>query len=660
MPRHTQDVNAEDDNTDDSPADPIGQPLAAHCPDVHTDGPAQDVSPRSAAFTGVTQSQTCHATSRGFDADPAYPPESYTDCQTWLLDHRHSDTFIPARQMVDPQTHAAHCARIYDIVRATGVPNFIGAKVPLLHGFNISRWRHYLVDYTDDPVLCDMLDYGWPVNYTAPWFPSTCYNNHQSAIAFPDCVRNYIISEQDKGTLVGPFPFPPFSPLFQTSPLMSRPKKHSANRRIIVDFSWPPGQSVNSGIPKDTYLGAPYKLRLPTVDDLVSLILKHGSGCYLWSTDLARAYCQLRSCPLDWPLLGITWNGQYYMDTSIGFGLRWGAMCCTRMTSGIRYIMSEHGYDSLNFIDDFAGAAQTLTSAHSAFTFMHGLLSDLGVEENTEKASPPATSMVWIGVEFDTLAMEIRMPADKIADTSDILHEWSHKASATKSQIRSILGKLFHIGQTCKPARLFISRMLETLRAAPEVGLVQLNDCFKRDINWFLTFLPRYNGIHIIQSSRDTQHIEVDSCLTGCGGLYREGRTYFHTMFPPCVLLRNHCINHLEMLTVVVAMKLWSKFWANKRVMVSCDNAAAVSVLTHGRSTDAYLLSCAREIWLLTAQHDIELAVQHKAGYTNTDADALSRQHLSTTFDVTIQDINGQGFTRDHVDPHQFNLTNDL
>ncbi len=114
------------------------------------------------------------------------------------------------------------------------------------------------------------------------------------------------------------------------------------------------------------------------------------------------------------------------------------------------------------------------------------------------------------------------------------------------------------------------------------------------------------------------------------------------------------------MLTVVVAMKLWSKFWANKRVMVSCDNAAAVSVLTHGRSTDAYLLSCAREIWLLTAQHDIELAVQHKAGYTNTDADALSRQHLSTTFDVTIQDINGQGFTRDHVDPHQFNLTNDL
>ncbi len=170
MPHHTQDVNAEDDSTDDSPDDPIGQPLAAHCPDVYTDGQAQDVSPRSEAVTGVTQSQTCHATSSGFDADPAYPPESYTDCQTWLLDHWHSDTFIPARQMVDPQTHAAHYARIYDIVQSTGIPNFIGAKIPLLHGFNISHWRPYLVDYTDDPVLCDMLDYGWPVNYTAPWW----------------------------------------------------------------------------------------------------------------------------------------------------------------------------------------------------------------------------------------------------------------------------------------------------------------------------------------------------------------------------------------------------------------------------------------------------------------------------------------------------------
>ncbi len=137
MPHHTQDVTAEDENTDDSPADLIGQSLAAHCPDVYTGGPAQDVSPRSAVVTGVTQSQTCHATSRGFDADPAYLPQPYTDCQTWLLDHRHSDTFIPARQMVDPQTHAVHCSRIHDIVRSTGVFNFIGAKAPLLHEFNI-------------------------------------------------------------------------------------------------------------------------------------------------------------------------------------------------------------------------------------------------------------------------------------------------------------------------------------------------------------------------------------------------------------------------------------------------------------------------------------------------------------------------------------------
>ena len=53
---------------------------------------------------------------------------------------------------------------------------------------------------------------------------------------------------------------------FQASPLMSKPKKDSEMRRIVVDLSWPDGCSVNDGIDKDYYLEDLYDIHLPTID----------------------------------------------------------------------------------------------------------------------------------------------------------------------------------------------------------------------------------------------------------------------------------------------------------------------------------------------------------------------------------------------------------
>jgi hypothetical protein len=43
------------------------------------------------------------------------------------------------------------------------------------------------------------------------------------------------------------------------SPLHSVPNKDSSERRVIVDLSFPEGESVNFGILKDEYLGLKIK-----------------------------------------------------------------------------------------------------------------------------------------------------------------------------------------------------------------------------------------------------------------------------------------------------------------------------------------------------------------------------------------------------------------
>ena len=53
------------------------------------------------------------------------------------------------------------------------------------------------------------------------------------------------------------------------SPIATVPKPPD-KRRVIVDSSFPPGHGVNDAIPKNLYRGNYVKVKLPTVEDIVS------------------------------------------------------------------------------------------------------------------------------------------------------------------------------------------------------------------------------------------------------------------------------------------------------------------------------------------------------------------------------------------------------
>ena len=61
-------------------------------------------------------------------------------------------------------------------------------------------------------------------------------------------------------------------------------------RRIIVDFSFPAGRSINEGIPKATYLDHKVEFSLPSVQSMVSRINFLGKGCLLYKRDLKHAF----------------------------------------------------------------------------------------------------------------------------------------------------------------------------------------------------------------------------------------------------------------------------------------------------------------------------------------------------------------------------------
>ena len=102
--------------------------------------------------------------------------------------------------------------------------------------------------------------------------------------------------------------------------------QESTSHRIMMHLSFPPEQSVNSGIPTNTYLGEPYRLCLPGVDALVTLIQAFRSGSLLFKKDLHRAYCQLPIILRDYHFMGYSWDNVMFL--TLFLPLAFGQLPC--------------------------------------------------------------------------------------------------------------------------------------------------------------------------------------------------------------------------------------------------------------------------------------------------------------------------------------------
>ena len=220
----------------------------------------------------------------------------------------------------------------------------------------------------------------------------------------------------------------------------------------------------------------------------------------------------------------------------------------------------------------------------------------------------------------------IYIPRAKLTYIVAICKAWSKKTRAYKRELQSLIGSLLYIHKCVRPTRLFVNRILANLREAPENGTFSLSQDFHRDVSWFNAFLPDFNGRVCFDNHSKplVNDLFVDASLSGVGGIW-EGSVY---AIPLDFIqgLPLHCtIVHLEMINVFIALNLWKHKLQGRTIVIHCDNMAVVNSISSGCSWDSFLGSVARNIWLLTATHDIELTVLHIPGKKNIYADTLSR-----------------------------------
>ena len=204
--------------------------------------------------------------------------------------------------------------RLHQAVIEGGYPNIWGARRPVNTRWNLDTFQQLLVEYEDKEVV-EWMHYGWPMG-RLPSLPDPAISNrnHLGATEYPQALTKYIQKEQSHNAVMGPFEKIPFQDKVGISPLSTRPKRDSDDRRIILDLSFPIGNLVNDGIMKDNYLGFPAKLTFSKVDDFALRIYMLGQGCMMFKIDLSRYFRQLPLDLGDYSLIGYIINGKIYFD----------------------------------------------------------------------------------------------------------------------------------------------------------------------------------------------------------------------------------------------------------------------------------------------------------------------------------------------------------
>lgn len=257
------------------------------------------------------------------------------------------------------------------------------------------------------------------------------------------------------------------------------------------------------------------------------------------------------------------------------------------------------------------------------------------------------TTLDFLGIELDTITMEARLPPEKLQKAKDLVTSALHKASLTRTELDSLLGFLSFAAKVVVPGRAFLRRLFDSkTRTADnshadnywsnphstQATHVHLNKEMKSDLLWWHHFLPKWNGIRMLQPKRQVLWLWTDA-----SGNYGMGAYILQTdqnlLSIPLqqafserftTRLRHKHINVKEMTAILHALQKWVSLCRGSHLILHCDNFAVAKGVkkTSIRGSAMHPL---RAIAMLAALNDIAIESRWISTKENNVADLLSR-----------------------------------
>ena len=452
--------------------------------------------------------------------------------------------------------------------------------------------------------------------------------NHGTAYANAQVVTDALQRELEKGRLHRIDSLPPH---YYCSPIGLVPKRSDGVHNgwhVIFDLSCPDGRSVNDGIPKEygTIVYEPLTVA-------IGMVAKAGRNAVMMKRDLKSAFRHIPVSPEDYWCLIFEWQGQFYVDLFLPFGLRTSPRIFNLFSEAIHWVLEQLEWSVSHYLDDFFTVFPPGSDATGPARIFDEVLNSFGLSKAPEK-DECGTIVTHLGFEFDSARMEVQLPPNKLKRAQQAVDFLLAHKSVSQSSLEEILGFLSHCCQVVPLGRPFLRQLFSLLRRKARYRRSRLNSSARADLRWWQLFLSHWSSISLVQLSRRQFDVSTDaSGLKGIGGLY-DGRIFASRV--PSHHQRKH-INWKEMFAVLHALILWHKEWIHGSVDVACDNTAVVNGINN-RSIRGPSIRPLRTLLLIAAVLDIEIKAHWIPTKENIVADAASRHDFRKLANLGFKD----------------------
>ena len=428
--------------------------------------------------------------------------------------------------------------------------------------------------------------------------------------------------------------------------------KQDGGIRPITDCSRPLHESVNN------FCGSLFKeFSYKSVDNVVELLTW---GNHMSVIDIKSAYRAVPIMEQHRKYMGFQWevNGvlKTFVDNRMCFGLRLGPQYFQRISNFIHdVLLYEHGVVTVNYLDDFIVVCKSYDACLKAQGAVLDVLRSLGFHVAYDKVTPPSTCTTYLGVEIDSVTMELRLPQSKLLRLRDLLETYVTRKKISKKDLESLGGLLSHCSHLVRGGRTFCRRIFNLYKeiCVKNLKVISMSPEVRSDLNWWRVFCVSFNGVSQINNVEYQLPMVSDSSMKGFGvylgedwvaGTWSEDSLL--VLDSPCnhigsspVTERNFVdfknINVLELWPIVVGIKRWTTVLSNKTVVLLTDNTQVMHMLINDSSTNAICMSWIREIYWVCVFNNIELKPKYINTHDNVVADTLSRlQYFRCGIDV--------------------------
>ena len=118
------------------------------------------------------------------------------------------------------------------------------------------------------------------------------------------------------------------------------------------------------------------------------------------------------------------------------------------------------------------------------------------------KTEGPATTITFLGLEVDSIALEVRLPREKLENLKQLLLGFRGRKACKKRELLVLIGSLPH-ACTIRSGREFLRRLIDLSCTVRQIDhFVHMNVSARSDIELWFQFAESWNGIATMQSQR--------------------------------------------------------------------------------------------------------------------------------------------------------------